>query len=643
MRRLILTGFVLGVLVSASLVHAQTKRTDAVWARTVPPGTIKLDGHLDEAAWATADSIHVYYGKSSGQPGSGWADEQNLNKPADPTRATIKFLVSGDTLWMGAWVPDSSIGTNGDFNYMDGFLINIRDVSNPMYPASHEYFYAWQSVSWGDTATGFVGAMPAKIGGSATDTTWGAKTYVLGTTNSDTTANGTFSPDTGYYIEMYLYLGPRGYKLDTPGDHAVLFNMAIYDNDWFWPFDPTKASVNHSWIQGPWSGDSWYDLLRIYSNPNVTSTSGAAPAIQPDYVVPNGKNFTPPAIAGTMTSPVWANVKGFELDYGDSASSAVRQSYGAAGALMSGSTQWTLSGQTAPATVTDPNTAAIKAFFIGDTLYLGADVNDQVVTYESDDHQWDGIRFTITDRSQVDTASHYNEMKTWDLVIRVDSLGNARLENDGPYLVDSIKAVRAALTLKPGTQVNNPLAPGTGYTVDAAFDLTKFGYSHGLGDGALWLGVGMFDGDTYTSTTDNTGTYTWWFKGNYRYDPGSNNAAGPAWCYMDPNTLVTGVEQKPQATIPAKFELVGNYPNPFNPSTRISFSMPQAARVTLTVYNILGQLVRSVDLGVQSAGDRIVSFDGSRLSSGVYLYQLRIQTPSGHVQSTSVGKMLLLK
>lgn len=306
---------------------------------------------------------------------------------------------------------------------------------------------------------------------------------------------------------------------------------------------------------------------------------------------------------------------------------------------MSGSTQWTLSGQTSPATVTDPNTATIKAFFIGDTLYLGADVNDQVVTSVPSSNQWDGIRFSITDHSLIDTASHYNEMKSWDLVIRVDSLGDARFENDGPYLVDSIKAVRAALALKPGTQVNNPLNVGTGYTLDAAIDLTKLGYPHGLGNGVLWLGVNMFDGDSYTSPADNTGTSTWWFKRENNYD----FSAGPAWSYMDPNTLVTAVKESPQSTLPTRFELIGNYPNPFNPSTTISYTLPQSARVTLTVYNILGQRVSSIDLGTQSPGSRQAVFNASGLSSGVYFYRLQMKADNGALESTAAGKMLLLK
>jgi len=636
MKKLLLPAIIAGILGWSLSVNAQgTPRTDAIWARTVPPGTIKIDGHLNEPAWAKADSIHIYYGKSSGLPGSGWANENNSNAPTDPTRATVKFLFSGDTLFVGAWVPDSSIG-GGLFNFFDGFLMNMRDVTNPLAPSSHEYFLGWVTEPWADTTTGKVGSPPKKIGGSAGDTTWGFGSYVLGTTNTDTAANGTFSPDTGYCIEMYFNLAARGYHVENGG--VVLFNMAIYDADWEWPVQPTRISTNHAWIQGPWGNASWYDVLRIYTSPNVTISSGAEPPINPDLVIANGKNFGPPVIDGDLSDPVWPNVHGFVLEYGDSASGQIRQSYGPAGALLSGSMQYAINGKTA--TVLDPNVATIKTFFIGDTLYLSADVNDQVVTSVTNSQQWDGIRFTIDDHSRIDTASTYNQMRSWDITIRVDTSGKARLEGDAPYLAsDSVKALRAALKLKPGTKVNDVNNVGTGYTVEAAVNLTKLGYPHGLDNGVLWLGVAMFDGDIYSDTTQNTGTVTWWYKRENNWD----GSAGPAWCFMDPNTLVTGIRNGNQSSLPDQFVLLGNYPNPFNPTTTISYSLPVAARVYLSVFNVLGQQVQNIDLGVQSAGLRNYTFDASRLSSGVYFYRLRIETPSGKNISTAAGKMLLLK
>ncbi len=70
------------------------------------------------------------------------------------------------------------------------------------------------------------------------------------------------------------------------------------------------------------------------------------------------------------------------------------------------------------------------------------------------------------------------------------------------------------------------------------------------------------------------------------------------------------------------FRLVGNYPNPFNPSTTLRFEMPQAGSVTLEVYDALGRMVQTVDLGRFQAGMNQVAFNADRLSSGVYLARM---------------------
>lgn len=83
--------------------------------------------------------------------------------------------------------------------------------------------------------------------------------------------------------------------------------------------------------------------------------------------------------------------------------------------------------------------------------------------------------------------------------------------------------------------------------------------------------------------------------------------------------LGTSTEFKP---LPTAFALEQNYPNPFNPTTQIQFSLPQTTDVTLEVMNILGQPISVLVKSRMPAGLHTVSFDGSALSSGVYLYKL---------------------
>ncbi|MBD3232243.1 MAG: T9SS type A sorting domain-containing protein [candidate division Zixibacteria bacterium] len=74
--------------------------------------------------------------------------------------------------------------------------------------------------------------------------------------------------------------------------------------------------------------------------------------------------------------------------------------------------------------------------------------------------------------------------------------------------------------------------------------------------------------------------------------------------------------------IPSEYSLDGNFPNPFNASTNISFSLPEAGNVSLEVYNLMGQKVASLMNGYKEAGQHAVNWDASNYSSGVYFYKL---------------------
>ena len=81
---------------------------------------------------------------------------------------------------------------------------------------------------------------------------------------------------------------------------------------------------------------------------------------------------------------------------------------------------------------------------------------------------------------------------------------------------------------------------------------------------------------------------------------------------------------------PASYSLEQNYPNPFNPSTNIQYTLPEDARVTLTIYNLQGREVAQLVNEVQQAGTHTVAFEASSLASGTYLY--KIQTP-GYIET----------
>jgi hypothetical protein len=171
------------------------------------------------------------------------------------------------------------------------------------------------------------------------------------------------------------------------------------------------------------------------------------------------------------------------------------------------------------------------------------------------------------------------------------------------------------------------------------------------------------DGTTYNTanpdsshlTDPNTGSGTYYFTIPDTHSNGTHIASGDTiWFYCDgtdgylnynshwEQAIVAGstflIADMPAPVQPNTFVLYGNYPNPFNPSTTIYFDLPKSSPVTLKVFNTLGEEVATVINGATlREGRHVYTFDGSRLSSGVYFYTLN----AGH--QTATQKMMLMK
>jgi hypothetical protein len=137
------------------------------------------------------------------------------------------------------------------------------------------------------------------------------------------------------------------------------------------------------------------------------------------------------------------------------------------------------------------------------------------------------------------------------------------------------------------------------------------------------------------STFDALQGVLYYSFGNYKLVPRNN----------DDFIGYNPVSVENEGTIPTEYSLSQNFPNPFNPSTRINFSLPFESNVRLTIYNILGQEVRVlVDNQVQPVGSYNLTFDASDLPSGIYFYRLTASSAGENNRNfVDVKKMMLIK
>jgi len=178
-----------------------------------------------------------------------------------------------------------------------------------------------------------------------------------------------------------------------------------------------------------------------------------------------------------------------------------------------------------------------------------------------------------------------------------------------------------------------------------AYAANKLGTGQGIwctesedGGGSFYSSVSVSDAFNYTARcptitvgSDNKAYVVW-----------SDERAGSKDVYFAKGT-VTGIAESDSNSVPITFALMENYPNPFTTSTSIRYALPRSAHIELAIYNIQGQLVRTLFRGEEAPGTHIVSWNGRdemdrNVSSGFYFCQLK--EASG---IKKVRKMLFLR
>ncbi len=247
-----------------------------------------------------------------------------------------------------------------------------------------------------------------------------------------------------------------------------------------------------------------------------------------------------------------------------------------------------------------------------------------------------------------------------------DILGIDADYNDINYAASGDQGGISRLMPVAGDAISGALYDFLGDSLDFNYDPNyELGFSNWLDGVDAVAGVNVaytgYDltldtlGNPQGTTVYNTGIYHTHNSGAnvvfLAFDPlATNTSPSYYWIgFSDLSPLAASLEwamalgvDDPNTQLPSEFVLQGNYPNPFNPSTNIAFTMNARNNVNVTVYSLLGEKVATIHNGIMNAGSHEVTWNGldsqgNSVASGMYIYQIAVGN------DTYSGKMMLLK
>ena len=187
----------------------------------------------------------------------------------------------------------------------------------------------------------------------------------------------------------------------------------------------------------------------------------------------------------------------------------------------------------------------------------------------------------------------------------------------------STKENNVTLNWQTSTETNNK-----GFEIQRSVSKDSFG--EGRGQRSEWEDIGFVEGHGTTTQENN---YAYVDKklesGDYFYRLVQLDFDGTRNPLKEVSVEINSV--------PSQYSLSQNYPNPFNPSTSIEYSVAVNTEVNLTIYNTLGEKIKTLVNGNKAAGNYRVNFDARSLPSGIYYYRIK----AGNYNSTK--KMILLR
>ena len=617
-------------------------REDAMYARYLQGAEDVIVDGIEDPVWALADSIVVGYGQTNYLPGSGYDLWAGQSMPGDSANAVFKCLVKPPYIYLLFRVVDLSVG-GWDWGQSDALILAFKENTGDNswvepWDKRMEHFYT-RMYKWAypdSFSSPPIGEQPLfmgnnKVGGgldawrnAAQKERWTAITNVIGIANDSLL-------DVGYISEHRINIDSLGFSTNID---VLPFSFSIFDGDGYLDSTDANDSHNRTWWGCPWN-ENWY-YAALFLNSNVTTGSPGGLIPPPDYNIPHVPTGTNITIDGDLSDWPTDYALHFRAKWEDEAGFSTIKG---TGDWASGYMQYELTGIIPPPPlppVIDGPEIDYWVTYDDDNLYVGAQVTDQVVTkpYKSTGSPGsgyrDGITFSVIPRHYVNGNGIFPGL---NLTVSIDSLGNAQASDNLISLADT-GGVEFASMLGDQTDIDDITLPDNGFFVELKIPFSTLSYPADKGDSVVFITGMVNDIDIDVDTNYNTYTKAWWFG-----RPKDQHA--PAWVTLGP-ALPVGVDD--QLPIPFSIQLFDNYPNPFNPSTTIKYSVNVTADVTLSVYDILGQVVSVMKKTNVKPGYDEFQFNAAGLASGVYLYRLKVENLSNsQVVNTKVNKMVLLK
>ncbi|MCF7808295.1 MAG: T9SS type A sorting domain-containing protein [Candidatus Marinimicrobia bacterium] len=563
----------------------------------VEPGTISTDGVGDEAAWATAAEVDVMaYWEAGGTP--------------DITIDAAKLLWSDDTLFVYVKILDDECywpANEGDAWDSDKILIGLdRTLADD--GATNGDWGAWPE-NFPDLGA-VVHQITAFGAGDPQDSLW-----VNGTVFVDTA--GATGDNWGFEMAFYLP------NISTGG--MVGFNMvgaaaSLATTDWgehaytYYSWHPNQTDIDNGYQAPAEVGGEAYagDINRTAACfGTLTFTGGPAYVYGDVFPVPY---VAPGAISvdGAGDETPWQNAATLDL-----------VSY------------WEGGWAGNPYPIIYPTT---KLLWSEDTLYLYVEILDDDIYLGSEDEPWTGDQIMIAVDALMQGVGEYDsgwDGAPWSL----------------PYGPATYRAhMRGLETSIPDTALTSGWFNGT-IVVDEANNTEYLETAIYMPQAALGTSIGfMIGGVATTGDTTHYNEYETteqaWYAAypaggfDFGFYGGSllntTDVFGKITFVLDP-VSVDG-PQNQSAELPDDHRLIANFPNPFNPSTTISYHLSENAHAVVEITDALGRHVETLIAGKHVAGYHVVSWNAGTHPSGLYFYSLKID---GEIMD--VGKALLLK